>query len=117
MAEEIMALLNEMRTEQQQMHAEFRAELQEFRAELEKVNKRLDGLPILERNLATMQRDIRTLTAAFEDFARDNATKGEIKMVHDDLARVHEEYVTLATRMETHARQIRELQDAIRRDN
>lgn len=106
---EIVELLNTMRAELQSVRAD-------MRAELEKVHKRLDGLPILERNLATTQREVRALAGAFREFARDNATKGEIEMVHEDLARVHEEYVTLATQMETHSRQIRELQDARRHD-
>jgi hypothetical protein len=132
---EVIELLKEMHAElradlragSEALRTELRAELRagleavntrldglrtEVHAELEVVHTRLDSLPLLQRHLDTTQRDVRTLAAAFQDFARDNATKGEIIMVHDDLGRVHGEYFVLAKRMETSERHIRELQEA-----
>jgi chromosome segregation ATPase len=114
--EEMRAFRAELKEVRTEMHAELKEIRTEMHVELEAVHKRLDGLPILHRHLKTTQDDIRSLTGAFRDFARDNATKGEIDAVHADLERVHDEYLTLATQTETNARHIREIQDVLRRD-
>jgi chromosome segregation ATPase len=93
-----------------------KARLDGMQAELGPIKVRLDGMPVLHRHLMTTQQDIRMLTAAFNDFARENATKGEMEALHADLNRVQAEYATLAVRMETAERQIRDLQDARERN-
>ena len=84
----------------------------EMRAELASVRARLDGLPLLNRNLTNAHNDIRMLRAAFNDFALTNVTKGEIGALHDDVNRVEAENASLAVRLETAERLIRELQEA-----
>lgn len=93
-----------------------RTELKAIRGDMASMRAHLDGMPLLHRNLTNAHQDIRMLRAAFNDFALTNVTKGEIEALHDDVNRVQAESATLAARMETAERLIRELQEAIERD-
>jgi chromosome segregation ATPase len=94
------------------LRSELRGGLTELKAELVPIKAKLDGLPILNRHLITTQREVRMLTTAFNDFALENATKGEIEALHEHVDRVQAENVTLQVRLETVERLIRELQEA-----
>jgi hypothetical protein len=94
------------------LRSELRGGLTEPKAELVPIKAKLDGLTILNRHLITTQREVRMLTTAFNDFALENATKGEIEALHEHVDRVQAENVTLQVRLETVERLIRELQEA-----
>jgi hypothetical protein len=85
--------------------------LDELRKELEPINSKLDalpamraqldGMPLLQRSTTTAHQDIRALRSAFNDFARENPTKGEIGTLHHDVNKVEEENVELARKVAT----------------
>jgi predicted nucleic acid-binding Zn-ribbon protein len=116
-----------MRAELAEVRAEMRAEFTNVRAELADVKgdirairadigpmrAQLDGLPLLQRNLTITQQEVRSLKAAFNDFALTNVTKGEIESLHSDVNRVQAENAILAVRMETAERLIREIQETL----
>jgi predicted nucleic acid-binding Zn-ribbon protein len=108
----LTGLRSEVRSGLTELKAELRSGLTELKAELVPIKAKLDGLPILNRHLTTTQREVRMLTTAFNDFARENATKGEIEALHEHVDRVQAENVTLQVRLETVERLIRELQEA-----
>lgn len=93
-----------------------RAELKAMRGDMASMRGHLDGMPLLHRNLTNAHQDIRMLRAAFNDFALTNVTKGEIEALHEDVNRVQADNATLAARMETAERLIREIQDAMEHD-
>jgi prefoldin subunit 5 len=75
--------------------------LEALRAELAPMRAQLDGLPVIARSLTVLQQDMRSLKAAFNDFARTNVTVGEIEALHADVNRVQAENTELATRLAT----------------
>jgi ubiquinone biosynthesis protein UbiJ len=80
-----------------------------FRAEMSTIRARVDGIPITNRSLTVVQQEIRSLKAAFNDFARTNVTVGEIEVLHEDVNRVQAENAELSTRIVTLERLIEEL--------
>jgi hypothetical protein len=54
---------------------------------------------------------MRMLSAAFNDFALTNVTKGEIEALHTDVNLVQAENTDLAVKVATLERLVRELQD------
>jgi hypothetical protein len=84
-------------------------ELKELRAELSTVRARVDGVPLTNRSLTVVQQELRSLKAAFNDFARTNVTAGEIEVLHEDVNRVQAENAELSTRIVTLERLIEEL--------
>jgi predicted nucleic acid-binding Zn-ribbon protein len=108
----LTGLRSELHTELAAVRTELRTGLAELKAELVPIKAKLDGLPLLNRHLITTQREVRMLTTAFNDFARENATKGEIEALHEHVDRVQAENAALAVRLETAERLIRELQEA-----
>jgi hypothetical protein len=75
--------------------------LRAIRQELAPMRAQLDGLPVINRALATLQSDTRAIRAAFNDFALTNVTKGEIEALHFDLNRVQAENAELQRRVAT----------------
>ena len=67
--------------------------------ELAPIRARLDGLPLMLRSLTVVEQDVRSLKAAFNDFARNNVTAGEIEVLHADLNRVQAENAELQVRV------------------
>jgi hypothetical protein len=90
-----------LRTELLNTLAPMQARLDRMQDTLAPMQAQLDGMPLLHRNLTTTQSEVRMLTAAFNDFAKTNVTKGEIDALHADVNRVEAENATLAVRMET----------------
>jgi prefoldin subunit 5 len=74
-----------------------------------KVQTHVDGLPLLNRSLTVTQQEVRSLRAAFNDFARTNVTAGEIEALHADVNRVQAESTELSTRLATVERLLNEL--------
>jgi hypothetical protein len=69
--------------------------------QLAPMRAQLDGLPVIVRSLTVLQQEMRSLKAAFNDFARTNVTVGEIEALHADVNRVQAENTELATRLAT----------------
>lgn len=86
-----------------------------LKAELAPIKAHLDGMPLLHRHLTTTQQEIRMLQAAFNDFARENPTKGEIEALHANVNKVQAEQTEIAIRLETLERLYRELEQVIER--
>jgi ubiquinone biosynthesis protein UbiJ len=84
---------------------EFRIVLRE---ELAPIRAQLDGLPIINRSLVVLQQDMRSLKAAFNDFALTNVTAGEVEALHADVNRVQAENAALEARLATLERLISE---------
>jgi len=85
------------------------AELAQIRGVLAPMRAQLDGLPLLNRSITTMHQDLRSLRAAFNDFARTNVTAGEVEALHSDVNRVQAENAELAAKIATLERMISEL--------
>ena len=56
---------------------------------------------MINRALAVLQEDMRSLKAASNDFARTNVTSGEVKALHADVNRVQAENTELQARLAT----------------
>jgi len=57
-----------------------------------------------------LQQDVRSLRAAFNDFARTNVTAGEVEAFHADVNRVQAENAELQGRLATVERLVEQLQ-------
>jgi len=75
--------------------------LEILRSELAPIRAAVDGVPIINRALVVVQPDIRALRAAFNDFALQHVTQGEIGALHHDVNRVQEENRELERRIIT----------------
>jgi hypothetical protein len=75
--------------------------LEHLRGELAPIRAQLDGLPVINRALTVLQQDMRSLRAAFNDFARTNVTAGEVEALHADVNRVQAENAELLARLAT----------------
>jgi hypothetical protein len=71
-----------------------------LRAELAPMRAQLDGLPLISRSITVLHQEMRSLKAAFNDFARTNVTAGEIEALQD-VNRVQSENAQLAARLAT----------------
>jgi len=69
-----------------------------------------DGLPLINRGVTVLQQEIRSMRAAFNDFALTNTTTGEIEALHHDVNRVQAENAELAVKVATLERLVSELQ-------
>ena len=83
--------------------------LESLRNELAPIRAQLDGLPVINRALTVLQHDMRSLRAAFNDFARTNVTAGEVEALHADVNRVQAENAELQTRLATVERLVEQL--------
>ena len=83
-----------------------------MRVELAPVRDQLDGLPPINRTGTVIQQDVRSLKAAFDDFALTSPTTGEIEALHADANRVQAETPSLPAKVATLERLVRGLQDA-----
>jgi chromosome segregation ATPase len=101
----IRAQLDGLRAEQ----ASMRTQLDVMRAEQTPMRAQLDGLPLINRTVTVIQQEVRSLRAAFNDFALTNPTVGEIDALHTDVNRVQAENAELAARVMTLERLVREL--------
>jgi|HubBroStandDraft_1064217.scaffolds.fasta_scaffold111685_1 predicted RNase H-like nuclease (RuvC/YqgF family) len=90
--------------------AAMRAQLDGLRSELAPMRAQLDGLPLINRALTVLQQDMRSLKAAFNDFARTNVTAGEVEALHADVNRVQVENAQLQARLATVERLLEQLQ-------
>ena len=102
-----------IKTDHSAMRAELvdvRADLRALRADATPMRAHLDGMPMLQRNLTVTQQEVRTLKAAFNDFALTNPTTGEIEALHADVNRVQAENAELTVKVATLERLVRELQ-------
>ena len=81
-----------------------------LRSELAPLRAQLDGLPVLNRSLTVLQQDMRSLRAAFNDFARTNVTVGEVEAFHADFNRVQAENAEVQSRPATVERLLEQLQ-------
>jgi hypothetical protein len=77
------------------------AELGHIRAEFAPMRAQLDGRPLINRSITVLHQDVRSLRAAFNDFARTNVTAGEIEVLHADVNRVQAENGELAAKVAT----------------
>jgi hypothetical protein len=77
----IRAQLDGLRVEQ----ASMRSQLDVMRAEQAPMRAQLDGLPLINRTVTVIQQEVRSLRAAFNDFALTNPTVGEIEALHTDV--------------------------------
>ena len=84
--------------------------LESLRNELAPIRAQLDGLPVINRALTVLQQEMRSLRAAFNDFARTNVTAGEVEALHADVNRVQAENAELQTRLATVERLVEQLQ-------
>jgi prefoldin subunit 5 len=84
--------------------------LENLRTELAPIRAQLDGLPVINRALTVLQQDMRSLRAAFNDFARTNVTAGEVEALHADVNRVQAENAALQARVATVERLLEQLQ-------
>lgn len=57
----------------------------ELRNEMAAIRARINGLPLLEKAIEVLQRDVRLLRSAVNDMARVNLTAGEAQALHDDV--------------------------------
>ena len=73
--------------------------LKDLKAELAPVRALLDGMPLIHRALAILQRDTRMIRAAVNDLARTNVTTGEVEVLHEDVDRVQGEIAELSVRV------------------
>src|SRR6266849_1859378 len=87
-----------------------KADLTAVRVELAPMRAQLDGLPLINRTVTVIQQEVRSLKAAFNDFALTNPTTGEIEALHSDVNRVQAENAELAVKVATLERLVRELQ-------
>jgi hypothetical protein len=85
--------------------------LEMLRTELSPMRVKLDSLPIMNRALVAMQQELRALRVAFNDFALQNVTLGEIQALHDDVNRVQAQNAELEIRIATLERLISELRE------
>jgi len=114
------AQLESLHSEQAPMRAQFeslrselapmRAQLESLRSELAPIRAQLDGLPLINRALTVLQQDMRSLRAAFNDFARTNVSAGEVEALHFDVNRVQAENAELQARLATVERLLEQLQ-------
>jgi hypothetical protein len=65
--------------------------LENLRSELAPIRAQLDGLPVINRALTVLQQDMRSLRAAFSDFAGANVTVGDVEALHADVIRAQAE--------------------------
>ena len=72
----------------------------------------LDGLPPINRTRTVIQQDVRSLKAAFNDFALTSPTTGEIEALHAKLIVCKPRTPSLPVKVATLERLVRELQDA-----
>ena len=93
----IRAQLESLRSEQ----ALIRAQLESLRSELAPIRAQLDGLPLINRALTLLQRDMRSLRVAFSVFARTHVTAGEVEALHFNVNRVQAENAELQSRLAT----------------
>ncbi len=84
--------------------------LENLRSELAPIRAQLDGLPVINRALTVLQQDMRSLRAAFDDFAGANVTAGEAEALHADVNRVQAENAELQARLATVERLLEQLQ-------
>jgi hypothetical protein len=100
---------------EEQLRAILRTEIKEqiapIKEQLANMQAHLDGLPLLNRSLTVTQQEVRSLRAAFNDFARTNVTAGEVEALHADVNRVQAENTELATRLATVERLLNELRN------
>jgi hypothetical protein len=73
----------------------------------------IDGFPLMQRAVTVIQQEVRSLKAAFNDFALTNPTSGEIEALHADVNRVQAENVELATKVATLERIVGKLEKTI----
>ncbi len=84
--------------------------LENLRSELAPIRAQLDGLPVINRALTVLQQDMRSLKAAFNDFARTNVIAGEVEALHADVNRVQAENTELSGAPATLERLLEQLQ-------
>lgn len=84
--------------------------LENLRSELAPIRAQLDGLPVINRALTVLQQDMRSLRAAFNDFARTNVTAGEVEALPADVNRVQAENAALQARVATVERLLEQMQ-------
>ncbi|HEY1862334.1 MAG TPA: hypothetical protein VGG77_01330 [Roseiarcus sp.] len=65
--------------------------LENLRSELAPIGAQLDELAVINRALTVLQQDMRSLRAAFTDFARTNITVGEVEAPDTDVNRAGRE--------------------------
>ena len=87
--------------------------LENLRSELAPIRAQLDGLPVINRALTVLQQDMRSLRAAFNDFARTNVTAGEVEALHADVNRVQAENAELQARLATVERLLEQVQETV----
>jgi chromosome segregation ATPase len=85
-----------------------RAELAPLRADLAVVK---DSLPLTSRSLTTLRQEVRSLRGAFNDFAHESVTAGEIEALHTDVNSVQTRQDELETRIVTLERLVRDFQE------
>jgi len=73
--------------------------LEDLKSELAPVRAVLEGIPLIHRALAVLQRDSRMIRAAVNDMARTNLTSGEVAALHEDVDRVQAELGELLVRV------------------
>ena len=56
--------------------APIRTQLDRLRDEVAPMRAQLDGLPLINRNVAVIQQEVRALRGAFNDFASTSPTSG-----------------------------------------
>jgi predicted nucleic acid-binding Zn-ribbon protein len=81
------------------------------KADIRPMRAQLDGLPLINRTVTVIQQEVRSLKAAFNDFALTNPTAGEIEALHSDVNRVQAENAALAVKVATLERLVHELQE------
>jgi len=67
------------------LREELKTALDPLRAQLMRIEAHIDGIAITNHALIKLQHDVRLLQAAFNDLAKSNATRGEVRAPHDNL--------------------------------
>ena len=62
-----------------------------MRVETGAARAQLDGLPLINCTVTVIRQEVRSLKAAFKDFALTSPTTGEIEALHADVNRVQAE--------------------------
>jgi peptidoglycan hydrolase CwlO-like protein len=87
------------------------AKTDSLQVKIDSLQAKTDSLPLINRALTVLQQEIRSLRAAFNDFARTNVTAGQAEALHADVNRVQLENAELAARLATAERLLREIKE------
>ncbi|HEY7299162.1 MAG TPA: hypothetical protein VH684_14750 [Xanthobacteraceae bacterium] len=69
----------------------------------------IDGIPLIQRAIATIHQEQRMMKAAINEIARTQFTSGEVEALHSDVNSVQSTHMEVETRLLSLERQMREV--------